>query len=243
MKKRGFLFCLIILLGVSILQAQNGSFMGKRFIFNMGASFSPAWIQPSIWYDGSGDSKAPWYAFNYTLSPNIEIIAWKLGTVGVGYHFFKTKYEYEYFVPQENGSSNYYDYGSGEFKQELLDLTSHGFGVYYKQYFASRSRAPMGTFMKFQLDGFFFKYPLSYESRTMTNGNLFAFKFELGRDFLFFNRLRFSTGLSLGIPFGGYKVLFDKYVFADVPIEESVKTRILGHYWLGFTVNIGLLAF
>jgi hypothetical protein len=237
MKKKRLLFCIVIFFTTSLLQAQNGSFMGKRIIFNMGASFSPAWRNPNFMDNSEHHYK--WYSFNYTLSPNIEIIAWKLGTVGVGYHFFKTKYEYEYFVADEDPFNESFLWGN--WKTQLDDLTSHGFAVYYKQYFTSRARAPMGAFVKFQLDGFFFKYPDNPESQTMDTGNLFAFKFEFGRDFLFFNRLRFSTGLSLGVPFGGYKGLFN--VFNTESIEESAKTRILGHYWLGFTVNIGILAF
>lgn len=236
MKKRVLFFSIVILFGITTLQAQNGSFMGKRVIFNMGASFSPAWFKPGVFYDETND-KCPWYSFNYTLSPNIEIIAWRLGTVGVNYHYFKTKYYYYEKTPDiiwlDSDSEG----------KRLTDLIVHGFGVNYKQYFTSRARAPMGTFIKFQLDGFFFEHPRSFEEPTLIDkSNLFAFKLEFGHDFLFFNRLRFSTGLSLGIPFGGYNAFFSTFL-GDVSAEDYAKNRILGHYWLGFTVNVGFLAF
>ena len=247
MKKQGLiLFCIIVLLGTSQLQAQG--FMGKRVMFNMGASLSPAWFNPSALNEDP--QELVWHAFNYTLSPNVEVIAWKLGTVGASYHFFKTKYFYHYLIKTADGDKYRQDTYAERLKLE--DLTSHGVGLFYKQYFPSRSRAPMGTFMKFHLDGFFFKHPISYTDQTMKNSSLFAFKIEFGKDYLFFDRLRFSTGFSLGIPFGGYDALLESnesienimmYLGDVKPVESYAKTRILGHYWLGFTVSIGFLAF
>ena len=235
MKKQGLiLLCIIVLFGTSLLQAQG--FMGKRVIFNMGASLSPAWLNPSALNENP--DRIMWHAFNYTLSPNIEVIAWKLGTVGASYHFFKTKYIY-YEETDIISLDPISDFGA------LADLTSHGLGLYYKQYFSSRARAraPMGTFIKFQLDGFFFKHPHSFEKHTTTdNSNLWGCKIEFGHDFLFFNRLRFSTGISLGSTFGGYKP-FSIVFLGDASAEDYAKNRILGHYWLGFTVSIGFLAF
>jgi len=236
-KNRLLLICTIVLFGISMSQAQNTGYMGKRVIFNMGTSFSPAWINPSLLHDDS-DARPPWHAFNYTLSPNIEIIAWRLGTVGASYHFFKTKY---FYYKETDYSTIWLD--SIYDTERLADLTVHGFGVFYKQYLGSRSRAPMGTFLKLQVDGFFFKHPHSDDAPTiMDKSNLFACKIEFGHDFLFFNRLRFSTGMSLGSTFGGYKTLIDTY-FEQYSVEQYAKGRILGHYWLGFTVNVGFLAF
>ena len=247
-KNKLLLICVIVLFGTSLLQAQNTGYMGKRVIFNMGTSFSPAWVNPSSLNEDP--KKLVWHAFNYTLLPNIEVIAWRLGTVGANYHFFKTKYFYHYLVKTTDDNNYYSDTYANRI--QLEDLTSHGVGLFYKQYFGSRSRAPMGTFIKFQLDGFFFKHPISYTDQTMKNSSLFGCKIEFGHDFLFFNRLRFSTGISLGSTFGGYKTLLEDknssenwfILFDDVePIESYAKNRILGHYWLGFTVNIGFLAF
>ncbi|MDR0368182.1 MAG: hypothetical protein LBH82_03455 [Bacteroidales bacterium] len=236
MKKKGLLLGLWLL--CAILSSQAQGYMGKRFIFNMGASLSPAWIQPTAIF-GEYENSAPWYAFNYTLSPNVECIVWKLGTAGICYHFFKTKY-YAYYVYRSENSFLDFDV-----KEKIEDLNVQGLGIYYKQYFSSRSRAPMGTFLKFQIDDFFFKYPDGDNYQSLSTGTLLALKFEYGHDFLFFNRLRFSTGLSLGTTFGGYKELFFPELFfkTEASVLGDAKARILGHYWLGFTVGIGFLAF
>ncbi len=240
---------LILSLSLSLLllflfpsNAQNTGFMGKRVLINMGAEFSPAWEKPNFF--NNPDHYGKWYSFNYTLSPSVECIAWRLGTVGVAYHYFNTKY---YYPGEWNG---YIDLDE-EYNDEepIADLKAHGFGIFYKQYLGSRAHAPIGPYVKFQFDGFFYKHPYSLDDLSMVKDRIFACKFEFGNDFLFFNMLHLSTAFSLGVPFGGFNTMFYNnrggffYTAGDKPIGDYAKGRILGLYWLSFTVNIGLLAF
>ena len=243
MQKRSNLLLLsVLLLSISCLTAQNTGYMGKRVIFNMGVELSPAWLRPN--FSDNLNFQYKWYSFNYTLSPNIEIIAHKTGTAGIAYHFLKTKfdtpYNEDFISPKLDAFHN------------LMppDLTSHGFGIFYKQYIFS-GRAPIGAYIRFQFDGFFFKCPPYYDEYghfSEISDQLFATKVELGNDFLLFNRLRLSTGLSSGITFGGYKDdgFFSGFLGYDEfyqPANEYARSRILGLYWFAFTVNIGFLAF
>jgi hypothetical protein len=234
---------------MSSLYAQNSGFMGKRIVFNMGTAFSPAWLKPN--FADNEKYQCKWYSFNYTLSPNVEFITWKMGTVGLAYHYFNTKYHYggEEIVYRENHTNNndiVYNYIGG-----IEDLKSHGFGIFYKQYMGQKAYAPMGSYFKLQFDGFFYKRINTYSDKTLVNDRLFAFKIEFGQDYLFFNILRLSTGVSLGVPFGGFKTMFFTYEKSENyyyslnihPMEEYVKGRILSHYWLGFTVSIGVIPF
>jgi hypothetical protein len=245
MKPKHILALIAILLSVFSLHAQNSGFMGKRIVFNMETTFSPAWLKPN--FANNARYHYQWYSFNYTLSPNIECIAWKLGTVGLSYHYFSTKYDCPGNV---NGTADYtinndliYIYDS-----DLETLKSHGFGVFYKQYISSKAYAPMGSYLKLQFDGFFYKRPNNNVDRTMVNDRLFGIKIEFGQDFLFFNILRLSTGVSLGVPFGGYNTMFDeRSVFYDNlesnSVEKYAKGRVASHYWLGFNVAIGVIPF
>ena len=77
---------------------------------------------------------------------------------------------------------------------------------------------------------------------------LFGFKVEYGYDFLLFDRLKLSTGISLGTTFGGYKAKLndwlDSYGNDDIESIESVeygKTRLLNAYWFGLKIGIGIL--
>ena len=245
------LFIAVLLLSTPCLTAQNTGYMGKRVIFNMGAEFSPAWKRPVCNVNFQNNK---YLRFNTILSPSIEIIAHKRGTAGVVYHYLKTKYNVPYTKDDYDTSyfgndGMYILTNEGEFK---ADLIAHGFGVFYKQYMKyADGRSPIGPYIKLQFDGFFFKCPLSYGDRTITvSDKLFAAKIEIGNDFLLFNRLRLSTGFSFGVPFGGFKGLyyendlFDfRYNFDRESFNEYAKSRIFGAYWLGFTVNIGFLAF
>jgi hypothetical protein len=222
MRKRNNLWILVVFfLSMSALTAQNTGYMGKRVIVNMGAEFSPLFRTFYVLDDFK------YFKFNCILSPNIEVIATRRATAGVVYHYFNTVY------------NPYWD--------ESEDLTTHGFGVFYKFSIAGERRALIGTYLKAQLDGFFFKCP---EGASTASDNLFAVKIELGKDFLLLNRLHLSSGVSFGLPFGGYKALsYDNDFIGGIagyglePINEYARSRIFGAYWFGFTVGIGFLAF
>jgi hypothetical protein len=245
---------LIVVLGLFLvfnsgLQAQNGSFMGRRVLFNLTTNFSPAWGNPNFFENS--DHWGKYYAFNFDLSPGIELIAWKKGTVGVNYHWFKTKFDYP-----KNQSQNEWDDLLPFLSNNAIEanLNVHGFGIYYKQYIGKKARAPIGTYWRFQLDGFFYSTPA-----LQGIGNLFAFKAEFGRDFLFFDRLRVSAGFSLGIPFCAWKELnynysgnnpflllariSGSYYDNSATMGDYVNARLFGHYYIGFVLSVGVLAF
>jgi len=246
-KRRNNLIVFIaIMLLIPCLTAQNTGYMGKRVIANMGAEFSPAWFRPvcNINFD---KEKYNYLAFNCILSPSIEVIAHKTGTAGLVYHYLKTKYNVPYTKDDYDTIYSGDIYILTDAGEAVVDLTAHGFGLFYKQYI--NGRAPMGPYFRFQFDGFFYKYPSSLENGYVEmKDQLFAMKLEFGNDFLLFNRLRLSTGLSFGLPFGGFKGLgydteFLVMTISEQPINEHARSRIFGAYWLGFTVNIGFLAF
>jgi hypothetical protein len=217
----------------------NGSFLGRRVLFNFTTNFSPAWGNPNF-FDNS-DHWQRYYAFNFDISPGVEVIAWKKGTVGAVYHWFKTKFDYPEYLNSFEGYS-----------PVEAPLNVHGFGIYYKQYIGRKSRAPIGTYWRFQLDGFFY----SAQASSSVTGNLFAFKAEFGHDFLFFDRLRVSAGFSFGLPFCRWRYMnygqgsSPRYlgflgVFDDDSgaLNDYVNARLLGHYYIGFVLSIGILAF
>jgi hypothetical protein len=242
-RKRNILTLFIaFLLLTPCLTAQNTGYMGKRVLFNVGTSLSPAWKRPTF----ADNVPTKYLAFNYILSPSIEIITSKTGTAGAVYHFFNTKYN----TPRQGFSMETVYWDSVDHSPAVEKLTVHGFGIFYKQYLPARGRAPIGPYFRMQFDGFFFQCPLSYEDRTTrVSDQLFALKVEFGNDFLLFDRLRLSTGFSLGLPFGGFKgsayegEFFEIFYSPYQPFNEYARARIAGAYWLGFTVSIGFLAF
>jgi len=248
MRKRNNLIIIVFILSVNTLTAQNTGYMGKRMIVNMGTELSPAWRRPVF----DKPIQPNYLNFNYILSPNIEVIATKRGTAGVVYHFLNTKYDTPLAEDVKDEHGFFVSMNDEEKYPEPTDLKAHGFGIFYKQYLRY-GKAPIGPYFRVQFDGFFFKSLSSYEDRTLltVSDKMFAMKIEFGNDFLFFDRLRLSTGLSLGLPFSGYAGLSLnspwindlRNIDSTKPIYEYARSRILGAYWLGFTVNIGFLAF
>jgi hypothetical protein len=264
LKRNNLLLIVVLLLLIPCLTAQNTGYMGKRVIFNMGTEFSPAWKRPAC----NVNFQNKYLRFNTILSPNVEVIVHKRGTAGVAYHYLNTRYN----TPMTEEGGMWLRFHNGKTidsfysNEPFVDgLTAHGFGIFYKQYMKfADGRSPVGPYIKLQFDGFLFKCPDGYlynrqlvqisdkeYTFVKVSDQLFAAKIEIGNDFLLFNRLRLSTGFSFGLPFGGFKGLyydndifkFFKDGYEHVPINEYARSRIFAAYWLGFTVNIGFLAF
>ncbi|MEG1555544.1 MAG: hypothetical protein RR356_02320 [Bacteroidales bacterium] len=240
--KRVFYIILIIVGSTICGTSQNTGFMGKHFLINVEAVFSPSWNNPNVMtqYDLS-----PYLGFNYFITPSIEGIVWKKGSVGAGYNFFNSD-----FINTIYTSTDSY---IGTINASPSHLTAHGFHLYYKQYLG-KTTAPLGQYLKLNFDAFFIHYTYDAYIGAILNSiqnertALFGLKVEYGYDFLFFNCLRVSTALSLGTTFGGYQtpILQDGLIFEasspNIPVEFA-KTRILGAYWFGLKVGIGVLTF
>ena len=264
------LFALFVL--CVAVKAQNTGYMGRYVLFNADCSISPSWIHPNPLSNALRErfpdkkSAQKYLGLNYFVSPNIEAIVWKKGTVGVGYNFYKSPFDgdaprwvgYEY----SDGDNTYYDYGSEHLFEYRFTgtITAHGFNVFYKQYLGN-TRAPMGTFLKVVFDGFFYNldhhdasgntvHPdvaVAYPDMAVNSGSLFGLKLEFGRDYFFCKFLRLSTSLSVGTTFGGFKSIpsFDHRYddpYGHTP-NNFARNRILSAYWFGLKVGIGVLTF
>ena len=234
--KKKLIILLLIIITVLCGFSQNCGYMGKRVLINADVSFSPAWRN----YSFMGEPK--YYTFNYIFSPNIEVIAWKKGTAGVVGHFFKTKYKYEVV--------NYY-YDGQPMSTSIVgpdNLDVYGVGMFYKQYIG-KAHAPFGLFFKFEMDYFIYNYTPNQDASI---DKILACKIEFGKDWLLLNRLHLSLGGSVGSTFGGYKTAFYDTEFSSNTYFPYVtansknawaKGRILGAYWFGLKVGVGILAF
>lgn len=267
--KRTILITTILLLFCGICFPQNLGYMGNHFIINADVSLSPSWKNPNplsqalnAHYDS--EHTRNYLGLNYFLSPNIEAIVWNKGTVGAGYNYYNT--------PIGGTISRYFEKNRYIIEDYNFTgkLTAHGFNVFYKQYLGD-TRAPMGYYLKFTLDGYFYKYACNEKLPTWTQyyethpdptgnfvpvlkdgkGSIFGMKAELGYDYLFFNRLRLSMGFTVGSTFGGYNwlnlkskiSLYDNESTANLNVNNYVRYRILGAYWFGIKVGVGILAF
>jgi hypothetical protein len=255
--------------------------MGKRFVVNADGWLSPCWFSPNA------KGSIGYLKFNYIIEPSIEFAVAKKMAVGVAYLYTpERKFPVRIYA---NGAVNF------QYPQYIIRVPfyfddenynntfkTHGIGLYYKYYFGSNSRAPLGYFIKTEFDCFFYKYEvgavnlnqyidkkdLPDDFKDYSNvvyagekgkGNIGGFKFEFGRDFLFFNRLRLSTGIGFGITFGGFQInpfnkkdkrkyLYsfneDEYITSNiVKPTEYINGQLLGMYWFGLRVGLGFLAF
>lgn len=241
------------------------NFMGNHVILNMEGFFSPAWLNPNPVSSGwdMSDGMKRYLGLNYILSPNIELILWKKGTIGLGYNYYNSPFQ----GTDSRLRKGYQYYGYTEWRDAELygNIVAHGFNAYYKQYLGDRF-APLGHYLKFQFDGFFYHYKMDHEGIQMgiltttqepfeeiieNNGAIFGMKVEYGYDWVLLNRLKLSLGASLGTTFGGYKVMFEKMKNKasyyneplDLHYDNYARSRILGAYCFGLKLGISFIPF
>jgi hypothetical protein len=214
----------------------NSSFVGRRVALNFSTSFSPAWNNPNF-FENSRQWKK-YYAFNYTLIPSLEAVVWRLGMAGAEYCWFNTRFSYTYPVEQ-SGQIMYYDHTDR--------LTVHGFGVFYRQYFGEKSRAPMGWHAKLGLNMLFYNAELNILARDpfKEKGRLYVLNVGIGYDYLFFNRLRVGLSADAGFPLYKWVGIIDVgFPFLSArPVHDYVRLRIIGHSIFNLTATLGCLLF
>lgn len=254
MRKR--LLVALLLAAVVASHAQNPGYLGKHFFLNADVVLSPAWRNPNpISTVISSEKKVNrWLGINYIVNPSVEYVVGKKSAVGVGYNFYQT--------PFSNSDDDIFL--SHLWNDLDYKMQSHGFSVFYKHYLGT-SYAPFGHYIKAQLDGFFNYYcpytdSLNWQSTQLLNPEdphrghsvLLGAKAEYGFEYLFFNRLRLSTGVSLGTTFGGYGVLYKRikdetsyfYDPANAPtVKERANARLLMAYFFGIRFGIDVLLF
>ncbi|MDR0829950.1 MAG: hypothetical protein LBN95_07555 [Prevotellaceae bacterium] len=269
MTKKYILVIILALICSNSAFAQKAGYMGKRFVINADLNTSTAWSRPNA-YGHTG-----FFSFNYILAPSIEFIATKRIAVGGTYNYSPGMFAFRAANEKYDGYI-----GEGHPSESALTtdnkFTSHGVGAYAKFYLGD-GNAPIGAYIKTELAWFFYDYTINsmwaisnfanqnYVNDKKGKGNLGGFKIEFGRDFLFFNRLRVSTALNIGIPFGGFKTLgFNwsektkiipylsaNYKFVDDPYstvkkvteQDFVNSQLFCHYLVGIKIGIGFVAF
>jgi hypothetical protein len=253
--------------------------MSKHFVVNADGWLSPCWFAPNA------SGSIGYLKFNYIFEPGIEFVVAKKAAIGAAY-LYTPEHKFPVRI-SANGTVNFKTPQYTISKQFYIDeknynntFKTHGVGLYFKYYFGSNSRAPLGYFIKTEFDYFFYDYtvgeidankyideiPAGYKDFSYVlypeehgKGGIGGLKFEVGRDFLFFNRLRVSTGIGFGLTFGGFQTNpfnenskrkyiydFNNYEYNKPNIikpTEFVNGQMLGMYWFGLRMGIGFLAF
>ena len=223
------LFTLAILSGVASSFAQANfvshypGYMGRRVLFNMEMSMAPGLKRvPNF----QGDKR--YWAFNYLLQPNLEVIAWRNGTVGAKFIWFDTKFE---------------TYDDWNYDYVSRDLRVYGGGVFCKVYLGRGAVAPIGQFLRFHFDYMRAMYdvPAVGGDYTYKEGkNCYGFRLEYGRDFFFCDFLKLNIGMSVGLSFPGIYLLKFR---EDMEVWQRAANRVVWNYFFGVNVGVGFLTF
>lgn len=236
MKKHSVLTIICLIFFATSLFSQGSGYMGKHFVINAEVINSPCYFVKN--HNGNKG----YFAFDYILNPSIEYILGKGNTVGASFMYEKSKYDIlgeEIWVDYDDG-----EYGYGEYERTPASVNSYssiGGGLFYKKYFG-KNKSVFGNYMRIEVDFLSVKTKDEQsleELRTLMGG----FRFELGKDFLFFNCLKLNVGIGLGLLFGGHLYYSDiiESSFSDHLSGASAKT--LKNYFFGLRMGVGFLAF
>lgn len=216
--KKYTLILLLVLTSINIgLFAQNNGYLGKRVLFNMDVKTTPTFTAPT--YFGSYDV----VSFDFTLSPNIECIIYKKGIAGLAFNYLSTQYQYDHHI---------------------LPIQFYGGGIFYKQYLNKSTdyyQAPFGVYTAFRFD--YYKFSCKTPSYNDYTGTMFGFRVEIGVDYLIWNRVRISWGLSIGSTNKGVLSTLDFFDYSSSSLESAVESRLATNYLFQNKIGIGILLF
>ena len=224
--KKAIVIFFILFIGFQSSFAQNTGHLGRRFLINVDGTFSPSYKHPGInGYNG-------YLNFNYRVSPSIEFVMNKKSSVGLMYSFAPLL-----FMPS-------HDY----FNNSILNtpVNVNGYGLFFKFYFSDKNNhAPYGAYFMMSASKIYYQY----ESLIVGNGtgSNYAFQLELGYNYLLYNRLRLSWGISIGGTTSWYFFGLDEDFFPNQKqfntINDFAENRIFGSYMFGTKIGIGFLSF
>ncbi len=214
------------ILGVQCMNAQNVGHLGKRFLVNLDATFSPSYKFPDReGYHG-------YLNFNYRLSPSVEFILNNKNSVGVFYSYAPLMFIPSTFI----------------FNHSVVNtpMDVNGYGLFYKAYFSNNQyHAPYGAYFMTSLSRIHFQY----ESNIIGTGKgaNYALQIEFGYNFLVYNRIRLTWGVSFGGTTSWINLGLDEDFLSiqkklNTPIDYA-ENRIFGTYIFGTRIGIGFLAF
>lgn len=226
MKRLTFLIAIVLLVtgvsGQTKFATPYHGYMGRRVLLNAEMSMAPGFSKvPNF----RGNTK--YWAFNYLFQPNVEVIAWRRGTVGAKFIWFDTKFN---------------SYDDWTYDVVARDLRVLGAGVFCKVYLGSGSIAPLGPFLRFNFDYMrgSFEVPKADGFVSQEVRNCYGFRFDFGRDFLFWDFLRLNVGMSIGLSLPGLS--FTKFP-DELGERERAARRVLSNYFFGVNVGVGFLTF
>ncbi|MDR2840179.1 MAG: hypothetical protein LBV75_02780 [Paludibacter sp.] len=222
-------------------------YMGKRFLVNADVRVTPSWLRPNA----SGEKG--YTKFDYFLEPGIEFIVNNRSSVGATY--LNTKGMFPVWL-DVNATANL-NPGNLEvnYYKRISDNTfnSNGIGLFYKHYLWDSPNAPMGDYVKFEVDYFMYNYTVNQVNfeyfwsnspsdikqyplyhKEQDKSSLLGAKIEFGHDFLFANSIRLSVGMSFGLTFGGFASNYFKTDFKPISeFADSGSSTPYLLYWQG----------
>ena len=101
--KKMICMLLMAIVCLQLADAQNPGYLGKHFFVNVDGVISPSrnnptWVSEKMvakgadMYDKKTSLICRYLGFNYLVSPSVEYVAWKKGSIGVGYNFFQSAF-------------------------------------------------------------------------------------------------------------------------------------------------------
>lgn len=208
---------LCLLLSTQDVQAQQLS--ERRFVVFVDGNFSR----------NHENSIKEWRFFipRYIVSPGVEYALGKRTSIGASMNLFRFRFD-----PTASIEYMYQD----SLPDQLL-MSGLGGSLFVKKFLFKRANAPIGFFLKFQLDWNYTRiqdFPLATFSKS-----IYGVKFELGRDYLIQNRYRVSWGAYFSLT-NNLSRIFNTM---RPNIVQTAEKKFFNDFLFGTRFSIGFLPF
>ena len=221
MKKIFLIFAIFFSIALfNLVSAQKVGYKGKRFLVNFDTKIGLEFKDNDIFEFFLNPM------FNFSYSPGVEYIISKNRSIGLTVNYFRDDFDITY------SEENFFD----------LPFNCYGVGIFYKKYLNFQNsyyQAPFGIYMNIKFD--YMKYYLELPAY-VNDHFVYGGRFEMGVDYLVFDRIRLSWGVSLGLS----SALIENY-FDDINALPSLTVKLnnefSARYGFQHKFGIGILLF
>ncbi|MCF8299326.1 MAG: hypothetical protein K9J13_17385 [Saprospiraceae bacterium] len=266
--KETFILIVIVLFGINGF-AQAPGYQGKKLSVECNYLFFPAFSSPGTGYYHGDQMKFydKLFNFNKRYKISIDYVLNRRNSVGVGFEFFKSRFQFDPGFDYSIDNTYDWDYEYFQSDQALGNISAKGLNFHYTTFY-NKSLAPLGKYA--QLDFGIMVYNSTVDQEMLEdeilgnkwrtndfipeltenrNDKTIYFGLTFGKKRIFFDRLLVNSGFQFCYVPGAYTIIKDVLEINNDRLNEQTflssagHKRIFKHMLFNLNLGVGFLIF
>lgn len=208
---------LMLCLTINVTFSQSDQTQAKRFVLFVDGYFSRNHEHPITEWS--------FFVPRAIFSPGVEYAIGKRTSIGLAANLFTFGFD----------PTRSIEYMFQDTLPSLLVMNGLGGSLFVKKFLFKKAHAPIGFFLKFQLD--WQHTTIDASPLPIFSKNIYGVKFELGRDYLIKNTIRVSWGAYFGLT----NQLFRIFNTMRPTIVQTAEKKFFNDFLFGTKFSVGFL--